>query len=83
MSLALGVLVSGHGTNLQAILDAVQDGSLDAQVKCVISNRIEAMALERASRAGIPALTIRHKTFESRAWGLRPRARGRPARARR
>lgn len=66
MSVAFGVLVSGNGTNLQAILDAVSAGSLAARVACVISNRTEAMALERASRAGVPALTIRHQTFESR-----------------
>jgi phosphoribosylglycinamide formyltransferase 1 len=66
MVLALGVLVSGNGTNLQAILDATHDASLAANVTCVISNRVDATALERASRAGVPALTIRHQTFESR-----------------
>ena len=66
MSLAFGVLVSGNGTNLQAILDAVRGGTLAARVACVISNRTDAMALERASRAGVPALAIRHQTFESR-----------------
>ena len=66
MALAFGVLVSGNGTNLQAILDAVSAGSLAARVACVISNRADAMALERASRAGVPALAIRHQTFESR-----------------
>ena len=67
MSLALGVLVSGNGTNLQAILDATADGSLAARVCCVISNRTEAMALERASRASVPALAIRHQNFPDRA----------------
>jgi phosphoribosylglycinamide formyltransferase-1 len=66
MSLSLGVLVSGNGTNLQAILDASADGSLAAHVCCVISNRTEAMALERASRASVPALAIRHQTFPNR-----------------
>jgi phosphoribosylglycinamide formyltransferase-1 len=66
MTLALGVLVSGNGTNLQAILDATRDGSLDARVSCVISNKTDAMALERAARAGVPALTIRHQTFDTR-----------------
>jgi phosphoribosylglycinamide formyltransferase-1 len=66
MSLALGVLVSGNGTNLQAILDATADGSLAARVCCVISNRTDAMALERASRASVPALAIRHQTFPNR-----------------
>ena len=67
MSLALGVLVSGNGSNLQAILDATADGSLAARVCCVISNRTEAMALERASRASVPALAIRHQNFPDRA----------------
>jgi len=66
MALGLGVLVSGNGTNLQAILDATAKGSLDAQVRCVISNRAEAKALERARRARVPALTILHEAFESR-----------------
>jgi len=66
MSPAFGVLCSGNGTNLQAILDAISGGTLAARVSCVISNRTDAMALERASRAGIPALAIRHQTFESR-----------------
>jgi phosphoribosylglycinamide formyltransferase 1 len=66
MSLSLGVLVSGNGTNLQAILDAVQAGTLAASIRCVISNRTGAMALERAARAGVPALTIPHQNFDSR-----------------
>jgi len=66
MPLSLGVLVSGNGTNLQAILDACAEGSLDARVACVVSNRTDAMALERASRASVPALAIRHQTFENR-----------------
>lgn len=66
MTLALGVLVSGNGTNLQAILDATRDGSLDARVHCVISNKAGALALERAARAGVPALTIPHQTFDTR-----------------
>jgi phosphoribosylglycinamide formyltransferase-1 len=66
MTLALGVLVSGNGTNLQAILDATRDGSLDARVKCVISNKAEAPALERAARAGVPSLAIPHQTFDTR-----------------
>jgi phosphoribosylglycinamide formyltransferase-1 len=66
MTLALGVLVSGNGTNLQAILDATRDGSLDARVRCVLSNKTQAMALERASRAGVPALAIPHQGFDTR-----------------
>ncbi len=52
----LVVLISGNGSNLQAIIDAVQAGSLPAQVALVISNRREAYGLERAAQAGIPTL---------------------------
>ncbi len=51
--LRIAVLVSGGGTNLQAILDAIQGGRLDAEVACVISNRKAAFALERARKFGI------------------------------
>ena len=62
----LGVLVSGRGSNLQAIIDAVAGGVLEAHVTVVISNREGAPGLERARRAGIPALTIRHTDYDSR-----------------
>jgi formyltetrahydrofolate-dependent phosphoribosylglycinamide formyltransferase len=52
----LAVLISGNGSNLQAIIDAVQAGSLPAQVALVVSNRREAFGLQRAARAGIPTL---------------------------
>ncbi len=52
----LVVLVSGNGSNLQAILDAVSDGDLPAEVCAVISNKKEAYALERAKKCGVPAL---------------------------
>jgi phosphoribosylglycinamide formyltransferase-1 len=64
--LKLGVLVSGTGSNLQAILDAINGGTLDARVQVVISNRANVQALERARRAGVPALTIPHRDFPSR-----------------
>ena len=64
--LGLGVLVSGTGSNLQAILEAIRAGSLAARVKVVISNRANVKALERARSAGVPALTISHKAFDSR-----------------
>jgi phosphoribosylglycinamide formyltransferase 1 len=64
--LNLGVLVSGTGTNLQAILDAISAGTLDARVKVVISNRPGVPALERARKAGVEALTISHKDFVDR-----------------
>ncbi|HEY0465733.1 MAG TPA: phosphoribosylglycinamide formyltransferase [Polyangiaceae bacterium] len=64
--LNLGVLVSGVGSNLQAILDAISAGTLNARVKVVIANRPGAQALERARAAGVSALTIPHKDFASR-----------------
>jgi len=64
--LNLGVLVSGTGTNLQAILDAISAGTLNAQVKVVISNRPGVLALSRARNAGVEALTISHKDFVDR-----------------
>ncbi len=64
--LNLGVLVSGVGSNLQAILDAIRGGALNAQVKVVIANRRGAQALERARAAGVRALTIPHQDFASR-----------------
>ncbi|HEX6276672.1 MAG TPA: phosphoribosylglycinamide formyltransferase [Polyangiaceae bacterium] len=66
MALNLGVLVSGNGTNLQAILDAVVGGALDARVRCVVSNKSDAFALERARRAGVPCLAISHKAYATR-----------------
>lgn len=64
--LPLGVLVSGTGTNLQAILDAVQEGRLDADVRVVISNKADAIALDRARSRGVPAITVSHKAYASR-----------------
>ncbi|MDY0340593.1 MAG: phosphoribosylglycinamide formyltransferase [Coriobacteriia bacterium] len=56
--LAIGVLISGSGSNLQAIIDAIADGSLDARIAVVISNKEAAYGLERARKAGIPATHI-------------------------
>lgn len=65
--LKLGVLVSGGGTNLQAILDAVDHGVItNAQVGLVISNNPGAYALERARNHGIEAACISPKEFENR-----------------
>ena len=65
--ITLGVLVSGGGTNLQAILDAIAAGRLDAKVVVVISNVASAGGLARARAAGVPALTIDHRAFPDRA----------------
>jgi len=56
--LALGVLISGSGTNLQAVIDACASDTLDARVAVVISNKSGAFGLERARRAGIPAVHL-------------------------
>ena len=64
--LNIGVLVSGSGSNLQSILDACARGELPARVVCVISNKADAFALERARRAGIPALHLDHRAHAGR-----------------
>ncbi|MDO8846765.1 MAG: phosphoribosylglycinamide formyltransferase [Coriobacteriia bacterium] len=58
LPLALGVLISGSGTNLQALIDAIASGALDARITVVISNKEAAYGLERARHAGIPAVHI-------------------------
>ncbi|GAB4262963.1 phosphoribosylglycinamide formyltransferase [Deferrisoma sp.] len=58
MTLRLGVLVSGSGSNLQAILDAAASGRLDAEVRVVVSDNPAAFGLERARRAGVPAEVV-------------------------
>ena len=66
MTRTLGVLISGRGSNLQAIIDAISVGSLDARIGVVISNRPEAQGLERARQAGVETLVISHKGWPSR-----------------
>lgn len=61
-----GVLVSGSGTNLQAVLDAVGSGRLAAKVGVVVSNVAGAGALARAREAKVPAIVVDHKAFPSR-----------------
>jgi phosphoribosylglycinamide formyltransferase-1 len=62
----LGILISGRGSNLQAIIDAIVDGRLDARIAVVISNRADAGGLERARQAGIEAVFINHRDFPAR-----------------
>ncbi len=65
--LRIGVMVSGGGTNLQAIIDGIRDGKItNAGIEVVISNNKNAYALERAKNAGIEALCISPKDFEQR-----------------
>jgi phosphoribosylglycinamide formyltransferase 1 len=62
----LGVLISGTGSNLQAIIDAILRGELKAEIRLVISNRPDAQGLERARRHGIESAVIEHRKFASR-----------------
>ncbi len=63
MALALGVLISGRGSNLVAILNAIQEGTLDATVKIVITNKAKARGLELAKERGIQTQFIDPKPF--------------------
>ena len=65
--LRTAVMVSGGGTNLQAILDAIQDGTLkNVEIAAVVSNNKNAFALERARKAGIPAICVSPKDYPDR-----------------
>jgi phosphoribosylglycinamide formyltransferase-1 len=66
ISRRLGVLISGRGSNLQSLIDAIAQRTLDATIAVVVSNRKDAPGLERARRAGIEALCLDHKSFDSR-----------------
>lgn len=60
------VLVSGGGTNLQAIIDSIENGSItNAEIACVVSSKEGAYALERAKKAGIDTLVVPRKNFNS------------------
>ena len=63
----LGVLISGHGSNLQAIIDAMAGGRLTATIAVVIANRADAGGLARARRAGIETVVLEHTAYPSRA----------------
>jgi len=63
---SIGVLISGSGTNLQAIIDAIEAKKLDAKIQVVLSNRADAYGLVRARNHGIPVEVLDHKTFPSR-----------------
>jgi phosphoribosylglycinamide formyltransferase-1 len=63
----IAVLISGRGSNLQALIDAIAEGRLDATIAVVISNRADAQGLERARAAGVEAVVIDHRGFASRA----------------
>lgn len=63
----IAVLVSGNGTNFQAIVDALENGRIDnARIICLISNKVDAYALERAKKHNIPALVLDHRIYPNR-----------------
>ena len=62
----LGILISGRGSNLQAIVDAVRDRRLDAAIAVVVSNRAEAPGLQRARDAGIETVVLRARDYPDR-----------------
>ena len=62
----LVVLISGSGSNLQAIIDACNNGEINANIAAVVSNKADAYGLERAKKAGIATAVLSHKDFDSR-----------------
>jgi phosphoribosylglycinamide formyltransferase-1 len=62
----LAVLISGRGSNLQALIDAIAGGRLRAEIAVVVSNKADAPGLERARAAGIATLTISHRDYPTR-----------------
>jgi phosphoribosylglycinamide formyltransferase-1 len=64
--ISLVVLISGGGSNLQAIIDAIANDQLDAEIKAVISNQVSAAGLDRAARANIDSHVVDHKQFPDR-----------------
>jgi phosphoribosylglycinamide formyltransferase-1 len=65
-ALPVVVLISGSGSNLQALIDAQAAGELPVEIRAVISNRADAFGLERAARAGIEGRALSHRAFPSR-----------------
>lgn len=63
-ALKIGVLISGSGSNLQAIIDRIDQGTLDAEIVLVISSRPDAFGLTRAEKAGIPTLALNREVYQ-------------------
>src|SRR5262245_60957066 len=63
----IGVLISGRGSNLQALIDAIEQQRLDARIVVVISNQPDAPGLKRAETAGIETLVVSHRAYALRA----------------
>lgn len=66
MGRILGVLISGRGSNLKSIIDAIADGRLNATIAVVISNKADAPGLDHARRAGIETVVLSHRAFPAR-----------------
>jgi phosphoribosylglycinamide formyltransferase-1 len=66
MSKRIVVLISGSGSNLQAIMDAIDAGQINGRIAAVLSNKADAYGLERAQKANIPALILKHTEFDDR-----------------
>lgn len=64
--LKIAVFISGYGSNLQAIIDNIANGSCHAQIQFVLSNKADAYGLARAKNAGIPTHVLSHKDFSTR-----------------
>ena len=65
--LKIGVLISGSGSNLQAIIDRIAQGSLNAEIVLVVSSRPDAYGLERAAKAGIPTVALNREVYKDTA----------------
>ncbi len=65
--LNIGVLISGGGSNLQSLIDHIQEGTLDAHVSLVVSSRPDAYGIERAKKAGIPVLVLNRESYADAA----------------
>ena len=65
-TLRLAILISGSGSNLQAIIDAIEAGTLNARIECVVCNNPQAFGLQRASRHGLPIQVIDHRDYSNR-----------------
>jgi phosphoribosylglycinamide formyltransferase-1 len=63
---SIAVLISGSGTNLQSIIDAVEGKRLDAKIEIVLSNKADAFGLERAKKHGVSTVVLDHKSYSSR-----------------
>lgn len=66
-TLKIAVFISGNGSNLQALIDACSADDFPAEIVMVLSNRPDAFGLQRAKDAGIPAITVDHKDFDTRS----------------